>query len=151
MFRHTRLIIVFIVFLLVVLLLSGCYTLIGYPPDTKESMGGRHSERAYRDYDYYESPYYLDYGYYYLPYPYFYDRYSYWYRPWLYDDGYYWDDDYHYSYTPEKKPEVKSRSVIGPRRTDNANNRQQKESAKDNSEEKQNSSDKDNKSNRRSR
>ncbi len=151
MFRHTRSIIVLTALFLVVLSLSGCYTIVGYPPDARESMGKRHGEKAYRDYEYYESPY-LEYGEYYLYdfYPYYYDSYSYRYRPWLYDGGYYWDDDYQ-SYAPEKKPEVRKRSVIEPSRTDNSTYRQQKEPAKDDSNEKQNSSDDDKKSNRRYR
>ena len=146
MFRHIRLIIVFIILFLAVLLLSGCYTLIGYPPDAQESMGKNHSEKAYRDYEYYENPY-LGYGEYYPYdfYPYYYDSYSYWYRPWLYDGGYYWDGDYQY-YAPEKKPEVKKRSVIESPRTDNSVNRRQKESVKDDSKENQSSSDDDKKS-----
>jgi hypothetical protein len=150
MFRlNARLILIIILLFIGIFFLSGCYTIVGYPADVREGITEKHDGESYKyDYEYYESPYYLDYGYYYLPYPYYYDRYSYWYRPWYYDGGYYWDDDYHYNYTPEKKPEIRKRSVMESPRTDNSVNRQ-KEPVIDSSNEKQSSSDDNERSNRR--
>jgi len=110
MFRlNKRLIIISVAIFLMALLLSGCYTLIGYPPDAKESMEKKHGERSYRDYEYYESPYIYDGEYYFYDFFPYYGTYYYWYRPW-WDHWYYWDDGYYY-YTPEKKPESHKRGT----------------------------------------
>lgn len=94
-----------IMFLISILLISGCYTKVGYAPSaedrlSKEEDTDRWETYTYREYYY---PFYFDY--YDLYFPYYWYPHRYWYRPWWY----YWDD---YYYIPEKKPEVRQRDSI---------------------------------------
>jgi len=101
-----------LVILIISVLISGCYTIVGYPPEAEEGVIEEDivQGRTYRHYGYY-----YDYPYYYwddfdLYYPYRWDPYyyDYWYGPWWYDDYYHWDYDY---YVPEKKPETRKREA----------------------------------------
>lgn len=109
------------VLLIMTLILSGCYTLIGYPPDAKDAYADKDARKdnTYKEHEYfyYGSPYGLDYlddydlYYFYPSYPY-YGRYFY--NPWWYDgwhnDWNYWHNDNDY-YVPNKKPEDKKRDA----------------------------------------
>lgn len=110
------------VLFIMILMLSGCYTLIGYPPDAKDAYttdkdAGK--DKTYKEYEhfYYDSPYGLDslddydLYYFYPSYPY-YSRYFYnplWYDGW-HNDWNYWhyDNDY---YVPSQKPEDRNRDA----------------------------------------
>ncbi|MGB9595324.1 MAG: hypothetical protein ACPL7B_03500 [Candidatus Poribacteria bacterium] len=123
MFRSNMIFIIFLVSIIAIaLLLSGCYTLIGYPPDARESIEKKYGEKTHRyDYEYYESPYvYYEEYYFYDAFPYYY-----WYRPWWYR-WYYWDDDYYY--TPERKPESQKRGTDNIRSSTNDDRRLEKQS-----------------------
>lgn len=116
MLKLHRLIFILALFL-IPLFLSSCYTIIGYPPNVEDATVKKDTEHKgiYREYYYYDSPYFWggldDYSYYlYHGYPSYYNDY-YWNRPWwLYNDGYYWDDNNNY-YAPEKKPEIRKRDA----------------------------------------
>ena len=99
--------------LIISVMLSGCYTLVGYMPNAEEVSPKRDTSR---DYDYYDNPYdwdyWDDYGAYYL---YDWSPSNYWYNPWWYDDGYYMNDDSYY--VPNKKPENKKRDASEFRRS----------------------------------
>ena len=105
-----------LILLIMAVMLSGCYTLVGPPPDAKEILPKKYSQREdiERDHDYYyDSSYDLgsweEYDLYYSDswYPYYYGRY--WYQPWGYDGRDYWYNDGYY--VPEKKPETKNRGA----------------------------------------
>jgi len=105
--------------LLISLMLSGCYTIIGYPPDAKDTTVTGHKD-IYREYYDYDSPFYFG-GFYDYPHylygwsPYYYDN-NYWYHPeWSSNNWYYRDDDS--SYVPEKRPEVRKRDATELRRS----------------------------------
>lgn len=114
-------------FLFMAVLVSGCYTVVGYPSPVEEGIAEEETAEE-RTYEYYES----EYG---RPYPY-YDSYyglgsyyglwypsSYYYRgrPW-WNYGYYYPryyyDDYYYRgyYAPEKRPDTKRRGASELRR-----------------------------------
>ena len=108
--------VVALVFLFTVILVSGCYTIVGHPSVVEEGIVDAETEEIVEDrvYEYYGPeygrtyPYYLDY--YDLWYP---RSYYYWNGPrWYYNDyptRYYYDYDGHY--VPEKKPETKRRGA----------------------------------------
>ena len=112
--------IVALVFLFTVVLVSGCYTMVGRPSVVDGTVVGAETEEIVEDrvYEYYGSeygrtyPYYQDY--YGLWYP---QSYYYWNGPrWYYDrypTRYYYDHDYDYDgqYVPEKKPETRRRGA----------------------------------------
>jgi hypothetical protein len=105
--------------LVIVAFVSGCYTIVGYPPEMEGSIAeGEPAESRYYDYyDYYnDSPYsyYRDYSY-----PYYYGFWSPYYRDyswWYYDDYYYRYRDYDHRYVPEEKPEIRRRGTTEPKR-----------------------------------
>lgn len=94
--------------------ISGCYTLVGYPPEMER--GATEVEPAesqvYRYRGYYDTYPYSYYQDYYDPYyNYWYPRYYYRdYYPWRYYDDYYYRD-YGGRYVPGKKPETRRRGV----------------------------------------
>ena len=103
-------------FLFTVVLLSGCYTIVGHPSAVEEGIVDAETEEIVEDrvYEYYGPeygrtyPYYSDY--YGLWYP---NSYYYWNGPrWYYDHyptrRYY---DYDGRYVPEKKPEIRRRGA----------------------------------------
>ncbi len=105
-----------IISLVFMLLISGCYTKVGYTPNLEDKI---YEEREdidrwegyiYREYYY---PFYFDYYDFYFPY-YRYPH-SYWYRPWWY----FWNDDYYY--VPDKKPEIRQRDSINSYRNERRN------------------------------
>ena len=107
------------VLLIMAALISGCYTIVGYPPELEESIIEEEAAKGqiYRNHEYYyDRPYSYYYRDYYDPYYGFGYPYSY-YRdyPWWYDDYYYWDYDGHY--VPQKKPDTKKRGTSELRRT----------------------------------
>ena len=100
---------------------SGCYTIVGYPPEAMEGVMVEESteEPVYMDYGYYRSYPYSYYRDYYDPYygllsPYYYHDYyydDYWgYSRLYYGNHYYGYSGYDGYRAPEKKPEVKYRS-----------------------------------------
>jgi hypothetical protein len=106
------------VLLIISVMLSGCYTLVGYMPNAEEVSPQRDTTREYihRDYDYYDNPYDWDYGDGYSTYyPYEWSPSYNLYHPWWYDDGYYRNDDSYY--VPNKKPENKKREASEFRRS----------------------------------
>jgi hypothetical protein len=112
--KVNRLLKVIPVLIFVSIVLSGCYTIVGYTPEVERGAvevepdeGQVYRYRGY--YDTYPYSYYWDY---YDPYyNYWYPRSYYWdyYPRRYYDDYYYWD--YGGRYVPEKRPETRRRGV----------------------------------------
>jgi len=108
--------------LIIAVLLSGCYTIVGYPPEMEagiteevETEGQRYTYYE----GYYERPYtyFWDYydPYYGLRYPSYYDRDYYYSDPWRYGNRYRYYNDY---YAPlQQKPESRKRESSQLRRT----------------------------------
>ena len=131
--------------LLMAVLISGCYTVIGHPSpveegivekETAEEQIYRYDESEYeRPYPYYDSYYGLD-SYYGFWYP---GSYYYWDRPWrnygYYSPRYYYDDHYYDYYAPEKRPETRRRGPSELRRTPRAEDRREIELERDEEEE----------------
>jgi len=152
----SRVFIYILALLLISLTLSGCYTVIGYPPNAndltvKKDTGHR---GIYREYYNYDSPYYYyddldNYSYdLYDWYPFYYfDSNHKYHHDWSYDNLYYGDDNS--NYVPEKKPEVRKRDATELRRSP-AREEQKKEGTTQ-SKEKQESTDDDQNSQRRHR
>jgi len=163
----SRILIFMMALLLISVMLSGCYTIIGYPPSANELTVKKDTghKGIYREYYYNDSPYYFgdldDYSYYLYGWSPFYYFNDYWYHPYGgYDDWYYRDYNYDYYndndhsyYVPEKKPDVRKRDATEIRRSP-SREEQKKESKKDESVQsngKQSSSDDDQKPQRRYR
>jgi hypothetical protein len=92
-----------LVFLIIAVLTSGCYTIVGYPPEVEKGIIEEDAApgQVYREYEYYYD----------RPYPYYWGYNSYydvWYPYYHYRD-YPWWWDYNDQYVPEKKPETKRR------------------------------------------
>ncbi len=126
--------------LLMAVLISGCYTVVGHPSPVEEGIakegtaGGqprRHyfeSEYEY-DYPYYGGYYGLDpyYGSWYPGSSYYggyYGGYSRWYNDYNYYPRYYYDNDDHY-YIPENRPETRRRGASELRRTPRTEDRRE--------------------------
>ncbi|HGJ64953.1 TPA: hypothetical protein ENS27_06125 [bacterium] len=141
-------------FLILVIMLSGCYTLIGYPPEANEMLEKRDADqkRVYQDYDYYDGLYdirYIDvYDLYYFSNPFYYGRY--WYNPWWYNDWYYWRNDGYYKDLPEIKK--RDSSDFGrPERSNQLQDENKDKSNESSENQKRNDDQKDKKSPRRER
>jgi hypothetical protein len=96
------------------IVLSGCYTLVGYTPEVERGAVEVEPDegQVYRYRGYYDTYPYSYYWNYYDPYyNYWYPRSYYWdyYPRRYYDDYYYWD--YGGRYVPEKRPETRRRGV----------------------------------------
>jgi len=118
--------------LVMVALISGCYTVVGTPPMEQEHISDSELEEGAieEDEEVIERRVYTYYGDYHgRPYPYYWSYYDlyyspwynysyrdYWYSPWnrYYGDRYY--RDYDYKYIPQKKSETERRGASGPRR-----------------------------------
>ena len=102
-----------IILIIPILLITGCYTKVGYTPNLEDKLSeerediDRRETYIYREYYY---PFYFDYYDFYFPYYWYPHRY--WYRPWWY----YWYDDYYY--VPENKPEIRQRDSINTNRNE---------------------------------
>jgi hypothetical protein len=113
--KSNRLLIVVPVLIFASIVLSGCYTLVGYPPEVERGAVEVEPDegQVYRYRGYYDtySPYSYYWDYYDPYYDYWYPGYYYRdYYPWrYYGNYYYWD--YGGRYVPEKRPEARRRGV----------------------------------------
>ncbi len=115
MSKVNRLLMAIPVLIFTILLLQGCYTIVGYPPEVERGAVEVEPDegQVYRYRGYYDtySPYSHYWDYYDPYYNYWYPGYYYRdYYPWrYYDNYYYWD--YGGRYVPEKRPETRRRGV----------------------------------------
>ncbi|MFC1712323.1 hypothetical protein ACFL6S_01575 [Candidatus Poribacteria bacterium] len=117
--------------LLMAVLISGCYTVVGHPSPVEEGIAKEGTTEGQPRRHYFESEYEYDYpyygGYYGLD-PYYgswypgsyyyggyYGGYSRWYNGYSYYPRYYYDDDHYY--IPENRPETRRRGASELRRS----------------------------------